>query len=174
MSANRVPAAAAVAADVVTRRDTIDILLHRSGRTPLSVDPDLWIAALEIATAHGWRPFGTLELKGTGRPDPMGYLQSGPTRVTHEDALRLGEGLKKGLDLVPADMLPLQGGPFGEENTIQLLNRASKGEIPELNEVSTAIEVMSGPPRKDAESLATFMGQGEFILNHSSGGHGQT
>ena len=113
-----------------------------------------------------------MELEGVGLPDFQGYLDSKPKRVIHEDALALGEGLDKGLDLVPEDTLPLQGGPFGEENTVQLLGRAAKGEIPMPDEVTTAIEILSGPPRAEAKSLAAFLLRGEFTLNPRTGSDG--
>lgn len=110
---------------------------------------------------------------GSGQPELEGYLQPGPQQVTHEDAIGLGEGLQKGLDGVPKELLPLRGGPFGEDNTLQLLRRASQGEIPGRDEVTAAIEIMSGPPRVKAESLAGFLLCGEFTINPKTVGYGQ-
>jgi len=158
--------------DSATRRIVIGLTLHRSGSPPLDVDPDLWIAALEIATVNGWRPLGTVKPTGSGQPDFEGYLEPGPQQVTHEDAIGFGEGLQRGLDGVPKELLPLRGGPFGEDNTLQLLRRASIGEIPGKGEIAAAIEIMSGPPRVKAESLAGFLLCGEFTINPNTSGHG--
>jgi len=156
-----------LSSSLLQRSSSISILLYRSGSPPYGVDSDLWIAALELATVHGWKPGGTTSSGDSTRLDYKGYLSPDQQNVGHDDAKNLARGLERGLAEVPKTMLPLGDGPFGDDNTVQLLKRAAAGEIPQKGEVNAAVEVLSGPPRDEALSLVEFLLSGEFTINPS-------
>ena len=92
--------------------------------------------------------------------------------MSHDDAIELATGLGLGLRLVPETVLPLGGGPFGDENTAELLRRAASGDTPSRADAQAALEILSGPPRKQALSLVDFLRGGEFEIEPEAASRG--
>jgi len=141
-------------------------LLSRTDGTDLSVDTDLWMAALEIAATNGWVPVGAGAGARSPEPfDPMQYSDALHQEIGAEDARAMAVGLRRGLRHVPGVELPLGDRPFGGVRTQELVRLAAAGNLPKEDRALAAVEILSGPPRSDALALVAFLELGAFTLS---------
>lgn len=137
--------------------------LRRPGGRSFDVDADVWLCALDLALAQGWRPSG-FELDSSDRR-AFDYVSPRGQEVVEFDARELGRCLEAGLGAVPDRQVPMGGHAFGEDNTADLLQLAASGmSLPDESD-RAAREILSGEPRHEALALAQFLSQGGFTLH---------
>ena len=142
---------------------------QKDGQTH-SVDPDLWLCALDLAVTHGWRPRGMSAptAPASGAPedewDAFAYFLASGQDVADEDAREIARCLDAALPGVPDAVVPMQGLDFGRENTLALIKRAVQGETPDGTAVQAAVEILSGPPKAEARALIGFLRNGGFTI----------
>ena len=147
-------------------------LLRRPDGAHLLVDSDLWIAVLDLAVLHGWRP------RGTRDPDaalcrasehemawePLSYFLPRGQSIEAADARALASSCARGLSLVPEREVPLGGADFGEAHTLSLLRLAAASDELPPDGSRAAVEILSGAPKKEAESLLRFLKDGHVTI----------
>jgi len=96
---------------------------------------------------------------------PLAYFPPRGQRVTPEDARDIGEALQRALAFVNDRLVPQQGRAFGERNTSELLRASANGQPIHKEKTDAALELLSGPPKKEAARLAKFLQGGGFTIH---------
>ena len=138
----------------------------RRGEEQYRVATDLWLSVLDLAAVGGWTP------PADPQPDPEQPVSSAFARphgltIATADALVLARSIEALLPAISEEELPFTNSPFGEEHTEDLLARRAAGEKLALEDASTAQELLSGPPKKEVERLATFLKAGSVAIEAS-------
>ena len=152
----------------------IHLLLKQSAGTSRRIDLDLWLAILDLASTHGWRP------RMTSDPDPglqLKHQQDAATlwtpsayylpcgqRIGPTDARELATGAETGLAGVSVAEIPLTNERFGEDHTKSLIELAAKDHPPSRADAEGAFQILSGQPAKEALSVLKFLRGGEIRI----------
>lgn len=145
--------------------------LRRADGATLHIDPNLWLCLLDLALGQGWRPTGTLapdqELEAEQgveqRWEPAAYFLARGQTIEGDDAKELGACALEGLRAVQSDEVPLRGGSFGPDNTLESVQLAMDGQRVPRENCESAYELLCGPPKEPAEALASFVNDGRAI-----------
>ena len=121
------------------------------------LDSVLWLATLNLASRHGWRPH-TVDETGA-----LAYVRPAGLHVSANEA----EGLARSMEVELPELLDDQPElsddiEFGEEYTELLVSMRIDGKSVGDDEVEATRAVLSGPAKKDARRLVTFLHEGEF------------
>ena len=120
----------------------------------------------------GWRPAGTKDPEAalcrmSTHPmkwEALAYFLPCGQRIEAKDARELARCSAAALPSVSDTEVPLQGKAFGEENTLSLLRlAATRDDIPRAN-TEAAIEILSGPPKVEAQALLRFLQGGHVTI----------
>ncbi len=136
----------------------------RRGAAQHRVDTDLWLCVLDLAAVGGWTP---PETQPPEQPASSAYARPAGLKITTEEARGLAQSIEALLPMISEQELPLSNHPFGEEHTEDLLSRRAAGEKLAVEDASAAHELLSGPPKKKIESLATFLKAGPVSIEAS-------
>jgi hypothetical protein len=118
---------------------------------------------LDCAARSGWTPIATPADRARG----PSYARPAGLEVCAEDATNLARSLSAVLPKIQDEPLALGGHAFGEKHTEDLLARRARGEDLRDEDVRAALELMSGPPKRDAERLARFLAGGAFTVDRA-------
>jgi hypothetical protein len=118
----------------------------------------MWLCALDLALAHGWRPQGT-------DPPEASYVTPRDQRVSKSDAMDLARCLSAGLPTVSGSTVPLTDQPFGDSRTSALIADAMQGNAPTRQRAAAARELLSGAPKTETAVLARFLEAGGFAIS---------
>lgn len=141
-------------------------LFRRSDGATLRVERDVWLCALDLALRAGWKPRGVdLSGRSAAEEGPLAYFPPRGQRVTEEDAREIGEALQGSLAFVNDRLVPQLGRAFGERNTSELLRASANGQAINKEKTDAALELLSGPPKKEAARLAKFLRGGGFTIH---------
>ena len=129
------------------------------------VDNVLWLGTLNLAAHHGWVP-------QSARPgeDPRSEDFARPSRLhlSANEAEGLARSVEAELVNLTDDPVEIEGElDFGEEHTAFLLDLRLDGKVVEEAEVMETRAVLSGPAKKDAKKLVSFLHGGEFGVEES-------
>ena len=136
------------------------------------VDTDLWLCLLDVAVLAGWRPLGTKDpdaalcrASAHAIPwDALAYFLPVGQRIDGRDAREFARCSSAAVAGVSNTEVPLQGKTFGEENTLSLLRlAAARDDIPLAN-TEAALEILSGPPKIEAQALIRFFQGGHITI----------
>ncbi len=136
------------------------------------VDTDLWLCLLDVSVLAGWRPLGTKDpdaalCRASTHPmqwEALAYFLPCGQSIDGKDAREIARCSAAALAGVSITEVPLQGKTFGEENTFSLLRlAASRDEIPRAN-TEAALEILSGPPKIEAQALIRFLQGGHVTI----------
>ena len=120
----------------------------------------------------GWRPLGTRHpepalRRASTHPMPweaLAYFIPCGQSIEGKDAREMARCSAAALSSVSDTEVPLQGKTFGEENTLSLLRlAATRDDIPRAN-TEAAIEILSGPPKTEAQALLRFLQGGHVTI----------
>ena len=130
------------------------------------MERDVWLCTLDLALRAGWKPRGVdLSGRSASEESPLAYFPPRGQRVTEEDAREIGEALEGALAFVNDRLVPQQGRAFGERNTSELLRASHNGQPIHKEKTDAALELLSGPPKKEATRLAAFLQGGGFTIH---------
>jgi len=99
------------------------------------------------------------------RWEPFAYFLPRGQRIDRRDAREIARCAGAALSDVPDRELALHGRPFGRHNTLRSIRRAAKGSPVDPEKVEAAVELLSGPPKAEAEVLLGFLLRGVVTIH---------